>query len=77
MSKKSMTFEASIARLDEIVKTLEGGQVSLEESVKLFEEGAKLSVSCEKLLKDAELKVSMLMNGPEGPVEQEMDHVPE
>lgn len=77
MSKKSITFEASIARLDEIVKTLEEGQVSLEESVKLFEEGAKLSVSCEKLLKDAELKVTILMKGPDGPVEQEMDHVPE
>ena len=77
MSKKSMTFEASIQRLDEIVKTLEGGQVSLEESVKLFEEGAKLSISCEKLLKDAELKVTMLMKGPDGPVEQEFVDVQE
>lgn len=75
MSKKSMNFEESLHRLDEIVKTLEGGQVSLEESIKLFEEGAKLSVACEKLLKDAELKVTMLTKGPEGaPQEQEMDY---
>lgn len=76
MSKKSITFEASISRLEEIVKTLEGGQVSLEESVKLFEEGAKLAASCDKLLSEAELKVTKLVQGPDGePVEQEIGDV--
>lgn len=76
MSKKSITFEASISRLEEIVKILEGGQVSLEESVKLFEEGAKLAASCDKLLSEAELKVTKLMQGPDGaPVEQELSDV--
>lgn len=74
MSKKSMTFEASMARLDEIVKALESGEVSLEESIKLFEEGTKLSASCSELLTTAELKVTKLMKGADGtPEEQEFN----
>ena len=72
MAKKSQTFEASMTRLDEIVAELEKGDVSLEDSIKLFEEGTKLSAQCAKLLDDAELKVTSLMAGPQGPVEQEM-----
>ena len=75
MSKKSVTFEASMQRLDEIVQTLEKGDVSLEESIKLFEEGTKLAAKCSELLENAELKVSKLLKGPDGePVEQEIDH---
>ena len=74
MSKKSINFEASIQRMEEIVKILESGQVSLEESVKLFEEGAALAASCDKLLKEAELKVTKLVAGTDGaPVEQEIE----
>jgi exodeoxyribonuclease VII small subunit len=73
MAKKSVTFEESIQRLDEIVRTLEGGEASLEESIKLFEEGTKLSAKCAELLDAAELKVTQLMKGPDGaPVEQEI-----
>ena len=73
MSKKSVTFEASIARLDEIVKALEAGDVSLEESIKLFEEGTKLAAGCSALLDAAELKVSKLLAGPDGaPVEEDI-----
>lgn len=73
MSKKSVTFEESMQRLDEIVKTLEGGDVPLEESIKLFEEGTKLTAKCETLLAGAEMKVTKLMQGPDGvPVEQEI-----
>ncbi len=73
MAKKSQTFEASMERLDEIVKLLENGDVSLEESIRLFEEGTKLSAQCSKLLDEAELKVTQLMQGPDGaPVEQEI-----
>lgn len=72
MPKKSVTFEASMVRLDEIVKTLEKGDVALEESMRLFEEGIKLSAKCSELLATAEQKVSTLMKGPDGsPVEQE------
>lgn len=71
MPKKSVTFEASMVRLDEIVKTLEKGDVPLEESIKLFEEGTKLAAKCSELLSNAELKVSTLMKGPDGaPVEE-------
>ncbi len=71
MSKKSVTFEESMTRLDEIVKALEAGDVPLEESMKLFEEGTKLAAKCAALLDTAELKVSKLMAGPDGtPVEE-------
>ena len=71
MSQKSVTFEESMTRLDEIVKALEAGDVPLEESMKLFEEGTKLAAKCAALLDTAELKVSKLMAGPDGtPVEE-------
>lgn len=73
MAKKSVTFEASMERLDQIVKALEGGEVSLEESIALFEEGTKLAAKCTELLDTAELKVTKLMAGPNGaPVEEEL-----
>lgn len=73
MARKSVTFEASMERLDQIVKALEGGEVSLEESIALFEEGTKLAAKCTGLLDTAELKVSKLMAGPDGaPVEEEL-----
>ena len=76
MARKSQTFEASMQRLDEIVALLENGEVSLEDSIKLFEEGAKLSAQCQKLLDEAELKVTKLMRGPDGePVEEELPNV--
>lgn len=55
--QRKITFEESILRLKEIVDVLEKGEVSLEESMKLFEEGAKLSSSCYDTLKKAEQKI--------------------
>lgn len=73
MSRKSVSFEESMTRLDEIVKALEAGDVPLEESIKLFEEGTKLAAKCGALLDEAELKVTKLMAGPDGaPVEEEV-----
>lgn len=73
MSRKSGSFEESMNRLDEIVKALEAGDVPLEESIKLFEEGTKLAAKCGTLLDEAELKVTKLMAGPDGtPVEEEV-----
>lgn len=57
---KKLNFEESINKLEEIVKKLECGEESLESSLKLFEEGSKLSVNCYKTLKNAEQKVSTL-----------------
>lgn len=66
MSKKSMTFEESIKRLDEIVKLLEKGDAPLDSSLKLFEEGTALVRECSKLLDEAELKVVKLIKTEDG-----------
>lgn len=70
MPAKKMTFEQSIARLDEIVKALERGDKPLEEALALFEEGTRLIKSCGKLLDEAEQKVVKLRRGPEGGPEE-------
>jgi exodeoxyribonuclease VII small subunit len=70
MNEKSMTFEQSMTRLDEIVRLLEKGDAPLEDALKLFEEGTSLVRGCNDLLNHAELKVSKLMKGANGePVE--------
>lgn len=56
-----MDFEKKLVRLEEIVSKMEGGDVSLEDSLKLFEEGVKLSRHCQKDLEDAEQKVELLL----------------
>ena len=55
-------FEASMKELEEIVTKLESGDVGLEESLKLLEKGIQLSKSCQKILSDAEKKVSVLIS---------------
>lgn len=70
--EQSKTFEASMQRLEEIVRTMERGELPLEQSLQLFEEGTALVRSCGKLLDEAELKIVKLMKGPDGaPVELE------
>ena len=59
-------FEASLARLEEIVKELETGDLPLERSLKLFEEGIKLSRLCNKRLEEAERRVEILLKGKNG-----------
>lgn len=54
---KKKTYEEAILRLEEIVSLLESGNLTLEESIKLFEEGTKLSAFCYKTLNSARLKV--------------------
>ncbi len=74
MATKKLTFEQSIARLDEIVRALEKGDRPLEEALGLFEEGAGLIKSCGKALDDAEQKVVSLQRGAAGaPVETPLD----
>ena len=61
-----------MARLEEIVRQMEQGNVPLEESLKLFQEGTELVQQCTQMLDHAELEVVKLMKGPDGaPVEQE------
>lgn len=54
------TFEESIKELEEIVEKLEKGDCPLDEAVKLFEKGVKLSGDCHKTLSDAEQKIKIL-----------------
>ena len=57
------TFEENIYMLEETVQKLERGDVSLDESLSLFEHGVKLSKECQKMLDTAEKKVNILING--------------
>lgn len=76
MAKDSKSFETSMTRLEEIVSKLDSGAVSLEDALKLFEEGTALVSGCAKLLDEAELKVVKLMKGADGdPVEEAFDDV--
>ena len=71
---KKPTFEQSAARIDEIVRLLEKGDAPLDQSLALFEEGAKLIKNCGKMLDEAEQKVVRLQKGADGsPEEHEFD----
>ena len=73
MSKKP-TFEENISRLEQIVRAMERGDVALEESLKLFQEGTELVRVCEMLLDDAQLQVSKITAGADGaPTEEAFD----
>lgn len=63
---KQKTFESSLGELEKIVRKLEGGDLSLDESLKLFEEGIKLSRECEEKLSNAERRVELLMRDEHG-----------
>ena len=77
MSAKSKTFEASMERLETIVRQLEQGNVPLEESLKLFQEGTELVRSCGKLLDNAQLQVNKIMTAADGsPVEEVFEDEP-
>jgi exodeoxyribonuclease VII small subunit len=60
------TFEKAMTRLEQIVAALEGGKCSLDDSLKLFEEGTKLTAYCSKLLKEAEQKIVKLTDLEQG-----------
>lgn len=64
-------FEASLKKLEEIVKRLETGSLTLEESLKAFEEGVKLSAFCSSRLDDAERRVEILLKQKDGSLTRE------
>lgn len=71
MNQANQSFEESMQRLEQIVRAMERGDVALEESLKLFQEGTELVRNCQKLLEDAKLQVKMIMTAPDGsPVEE-------
>jgi exodeoxyribonuclease VII small subunit len=59
-------FEDALNKLEKIVSQLEAGEISLEESLKLFEEGIRLSRLCNQKLDEAEKKVEILLKGKDG-----------
>ena len=58
---QEISFEASFSRLEEILEKMNAGSVSLDESLKLFEEADKLINACSKKLNDAERKIEILI----------------
>ena len=60
------SFEASLHRLEQIVKKLEAGELALDDALKLFEEGINLSQQCQKQLEEAENKVEILLKKADG-----------
>ena len=71
MNSNNQTLEQSMVRLEQIVRAMEKGDVELEESLKMFQEGTELIRRCGKLLDEAELQVKKIMTAPDGsPVEE-------
>ena len=66
---KEIKFEEAMKRLEEIVQKLEDGNLPLEKSLELFEEGMKLSKFCRKKLEEAQTKIEVLTKTAEGKVE--------
>lgn len=66
---ESLSFEDSYARLEQVIQKLEAGNLSLDESVALYEEGMRLARHCGRKLDDAELRVTQLLSA----VANEMD----
>ena len=75
MNPNNASFEHNMQRLEQIVRAMERGDVPLEESLKLFQEGTELVRTCNQLLENAQLQVKKIMTAPDGsPVEEDFDH---
>ncbi len=61
-----LTFEKALKRLEEIVEELENSDLDIDKSLKVFEEGVKLSRLCAKKLDEAEKKIELLIKGEKG-----------
>jgi len=68
---KKPEFEKTLARLEEVVRKLESPQLSLDDAMKLFEEGVALSRECQKQLEEAEGKVEILLKKADGKITAE------
>ena len=66
MNEKNLTFEQSMQRLEQIVRAMERGDVALDESLKLFQEGTELVRNCGKLLDEAKLQIQKVMTAADG-----------
>lgn len=70
MARKKLSFEEAMKRLEEIVSHLEKGDIPLEESIRLFEEGSGLLALCSSQLEEAEQKVRLLRRGDDDETEE-------
>jgi len=80
MTKKKQAkfnFEAALEELEELVSSMEDGELSLEESLQAFENGIKLTRECQAALKNAEQKVQVLLNKNGDTEELDLDGVKE
>ena len=66
MSERNETFESNMQRLEQIVRAMERGDVPLDESLKLFQEGTELVRACGKMLDEAQLQIEKVVKGPDG-----------
>ncbi len=66
MAKKTKSFEEALIRLEEIVNTMEEGELSLDDTVKLYKEGVELAALCGGKLDDAKQQVTLLSAGLDG-----------
>ena len=67
-----MNFEQTLARLEDIVKKMESGNISLDESIEIYQEGIILSKQCSQMLEEAEGKVMAIVNKEQGIIEEFM-----
>ena len=75
MNQQNKTFEENMQRLEQIVRAMERGDVPLEESLKLFQEGTELVRCCGKLLDEAQLQVKKILTDVNGnPIEEDFPH---
>ena len=71
--KKEIDFEESMEKLEKIAKELESDKLSLNDSVKKFEEGMKISQDCKKVLDEAEKKITIVIDDTEKDLEVDQE----
>ena len=72
MSKSGKKFEEAIEELENIVETLEKGELNLEDSIDIFQKGVELSKYCSKRLDEIEKKISILIEDEDGEIKEEL-----
>ena len=69
--KEEKTFEENLKELEDIATNLESGDLGLDEAIKEFEKGIKLSKECSNKLDEAEKKINILVQGEDGNIKEE------
>ena len=72
--KTQKSIESRLAKLESILEELESGDLELDQALKKFEQGVKLSRECQKTLEDAEIKIKILMDNELKDTDQSLEH---